>query len=77
MLPTMYIRIYEGNRITLRISFYLLGILVLTSMVESESINCTGALDGLRNVVTLTADNFDSKLAANYHFVLFHGSGYE
>ena len=77
MLPTMYIGIYESNRIALRINFYLLGILVLTSMVDCESVNSTGALDGLRNVVTLTADNFDSKLAANYHFVLFHSSGYE
>ena len=75
MLPTMYIRIYEGNRIALRINLYLLGILALTLMVDCESVNSTGALDGLRNVVTLTADNFDRKLATKYHFVLFYGSG--
>ena len=75
MLPIMYIRIYEGTRKALRINFCHLGILVLTSMVDSESVNSTGALDGLRNVVTLTADNFDRKVATKYHFVLFYGSG--
>ena len=75
MLLTMYIGFDEFSRIVIRINFNLLGTLILTSMVECESVNSTGALDGLRNVVTLTADNFDSKLAKNYHFVLFYGSG--
>ena len=71
----MYIRVNRGKQITLRIIFNHLGIFVLTLIVECESGNSTGALDGLRNVVTLTADNFDSKLATKYNFVLFYRSG--
>ena len=71
----MYTRINRGKPIALRIISNLLGIFVLTSTAECEPGNSIGALDGLTNVFTLTADNFDSKLATKYHFVLFYGSG--
>ena len=71
----MYTRVNRGKQITLRIIFNLIGIFVLTSIAECESGNSIGALDGLRNVFTLTADNFDSKLATKYHFVMFYSSG--
>ena len=71
----MYTRDNRGKQPALRIIFNLIGIFVVALIVECESGNSTGALDGLRNVVTLTADNFDSKLATKYNFVLFYRSG--
>ena len=72
----MLLTIYGGNVIVIRMGMYPLGAFLLASIIACQPVNADGVLDKLKNVVTLTATNFDSELATKYHFVLFYGSRY-
>ena len=55
--------------------FLRLGVLVILLAFRTQQVISVGALDGLDNVDTITADNFDAEVAKNHLFVLFYASG--
>ena len=55
--------------------FFLLGVCFLTPLVEGGQNFSTTDLNNLTNVISLTEQNVDEKIASKHHFVLFFEAG--
>ena len=54
---------------------FLLEVLGLISLLQSQHAESVASIDDSEDVDTLTADNFNQEVANNNLFVLFYGSG--